>query len=80
METSYRPGGTYGICDRCGFQYRLSELRKEWTGLMVCRDDWDPKPDELTPIKVKPEGVPKPNSRPDNQIDNTPNTTTAADL
>ena len=24
------------VCDRCGFDYRLSQLRKEWTGLMVC--------------------------------------------
>ena len=31
------------ICDRCGFQYRASELRKEWTGLMVCREDFDPR-------------------------------------
>lgn len=77
---SYRPGATRAICDRCGFEYRLSELRKEWTGLMVCSADFDPKPPEMTAPKVEPEGVPKPNSRPDNQVDNTPNTTTADDL
>jgi hypothetical protein len=26
------------ICDRCGFKKQSSELRKEWTGLMVCAD------------------------------------------
>lgn len=77
---SYRPGGAYGICDRCGFQYRLSELRKEWTGLMVCSSDYDPRPAEHSPPRVKPEGVPLPNARPDNQVDNTPNETTREDL
>jgi hypothetical protein len=24
------------VCDRCGFKFKLSELRKEWTGL----DGW----------------------------------------
>ena len=26
------------ICDRCGFKYKSCDLRKEWTGSMVCRD------------------------------------------
>ena len=26
------------ICDRCGFKKYNTEVRKEWTGLMVCRD------------------------------------------
>ena len=29
------------ICDRCGFKYWNTELRREWTGLMVCRDDFE---------------------------------------
>jgi len=33
----------WGICDRCGFKYPLKELRKEWTGLKVCKNDWDPR-------------------------------------
>lgn len=77
---SYIPGGTYGICDRCGFQFRRSELRKEWTGLMVCRKDWDPRPPQLRAPVVGAEGAPKPTSRPDNQTDDTPNTTTPEDL
>lgn len=27
-----------GVCDRCGFERQLSALKKEWTGLKVCRD------------------------------------------
>lgn len=34
--TSYRHGDANAICDRCGFKYKLSQLRKEWTGLKVC--------------------------------------------
>lgn len=77
---SYIPGASKGICDRCGFEFRLSELRKEWTGLMVCAKDLDPNPAEMTPPEVTAEGLASPNSRPDNQIDNTPNLTTAEDL
>lgn len=29
------------ICDRCGFPYKNTELRKEWTGLMVCEPCYD---------------------------------------
>lgn len=39
----YRHGDANAICDRCGFKYRLSELRKEWTGLKVCSPCWDPR-------------------------------------
>ena len=37
----------WGHCDRCGFRYLLKELRKEWTHLLVCRDCFDPEPQEL---------------------------------
>lgn len=58
----------YGICDRCGFKYDLSQLRKEWTGLMVCPPDYDPRPADTRPPAVKPEGVPVPNARPEPPI------------
>lgn len=54
-----------GICDRCGWQYALRNLRKEWTGLMVCPTCWDPKPADLSPPIIGPEGLPSPNSRPE---------------
>jgi len=75
----YIPGGVRAICDRCGFEYRLSELKKEWTGLMVCHSDFDRRPAELKAPKVKPEGLPKPNARPEYD-DETPNTTTPGSL
>lgn len=37
-------GHANGICDRCGSKRKLNTLRKEWTGLRVCRDGcWDPR-------------------------------------
>lgn len=52
------------ICDRCGFERMNSDLRKEWTGLMVCKDTcWEArhpqdfvrgKPDKQTPPWVRP--------------------------
>lgn len=56
----------WGECQRCGFKRRLNCLCKEWTGLRVCKDTCrDPKPAELKPPKVKPEGVPLPDDSPE---------------
>lgn len=56
------------ICDRCGFERWNGQLRKEWTGLMVCKDTcWEPrhpqdfvkgKPDRQNPPWVRPEPEP----------------------
>jgi hypothetical protein len=79
MAMSYTPGGSYGICDRCGFQFRARELRKEWTGLMVCAKDFDTKPPNLLAKSAKAEGLPRPDARPDSDVE-TANTTTPGDL
>jgi len=31
------------ICDRCGIEIKYTDLKKEWTGLKVCKECWDPK-------------------------------------
>lgn len=54
-----------GVCDRCGFVKRLARLRKEWTGLRVCADCYDPRPTDTRPPNLHPEGVPLPNARPE---------------
>ena len=33
----------YDLCQRCGREYRLSQLHREWTGLLVCRPCYDPR-------------------------------------
>lgn len=76
----YIPGGVYGICDRCAFQRRLYSLRSEWSGAKVCEDCWDPKPADLSPPRIYPEGLPVRNARPDPGDVLGPNETTASDL
>ncbi|MGE5500691.1 MAG: hypothetical protein ACM3W4_02060 [Ignavibacteriales bacterium] len=60
---SYISGSSYFICDRCGFKRR--DKRKEWTGLVVCEPCLDPRPPELDPPNVYPEGLPLPDARPE---------------
>ena len=31
----------YGLCDTCGFRYKLNQLRKNSYGMMICSNDWD---------------------------------------
>jgi len=54
-----------GVCDRCGFVYWLNDLRKEWTGLMVCRHCFDHRhPQEYTRAVKDTQGV-RPDMRPE---------------
>jgi hypothetical protein len=41
-----------GISDRSGAAYRLRNMRKEWTGLLVGKDEWESKQPQLNPIKT----------------------------
>jgi hypothetical protein len=36
-------GGANAYCEICGFQYKNFELKKNWRGLMVCPEDWEPR-------------------------------------
>lgn len=45
---TYVAGQWNAICDRCGFKYKSSRIRKEWSGLRVCsgpgtNDCWEPR-------------------------------------
>ena len=42
-NTYFLKGAWNVICDRCGQKYKAQELRKEWTGLMVCEGCWEPR-------------------------------------
>ena len=41
--TYFKKGDWNADCERCGFEYKASQLKKEWTNLMVCRDCWEPR-------------------------------------
>lgn len=55
----------YGSCQRCGWQYDLSDIRKEWSGLRVCPPCFDPRPVQLSPPRIRPEGLPLLNAAPE---------------
>lgn len=76
----YRPGGVWAICDRCSFKRRHVQLKKEWTGLLVCDECYDAKPPDLSPPRIGPEGLPVRDARPDVGDVLGPNLTTRDDL
>jgi len=53
------------ICDRCGFQYPYLSLMKEWNGLMVCPQCYEPKQPQLNPPYNRPDPQALQNPRPD---------------
>ncbi len=63
----YTPGGTYVICDICGFKNRASNTAMMYNNLRACKDTcWDRRPPNDTPPKVIPgEGKAIKNPRPE---------------
>lgn len=41
-----------GICDQCGQQYMLNELKKTWEGFKVCQECYEPKHPQLEPLRA----------------------------
>ena len=37
------------LCDRCGFQYKLLDLKEEWNGLKTCSQCFETKHPQLDP-------------------------------
>lgn len=55
-----------GVCDRCGFVVEPhTKLRKEWTGLLVCGPCYDKRPPDTKPPRLRPEGLPVRDARPE---------------
>jgi hypothetical protein len=53
------------ICQRCSFRYQAHQLRKEWTGFMVCEYCYDPRhPQDY--VKAVPDDMRVPYTRPEN--------------
>ena len=62
---SYVQGRVWAVCDRCARKRDHATLKKEWSGLLVCGDCWDPKPYYLNPVWIDPqEGAPVKDPRP----------------
>jgi hypothetical protein len=56
---------TLGICDRCGQQYKLNTLRKEWTGFKVCIECYEAKHPQLLPKRNISDAIAVRDARPD---------------
>lgn len=60
----WRSGNAYFICDRCSQRHRRSEMLVEWTNLRVDAKCLDPRPPQMEPPDVYPEGLPFYDARP----------------
>jgi hypothetical protein len=58
----------YGISDRSGQRYRLRDMRKEWNGLLVGKDEWEEKHPQLEPLRVPPDPQALRNPRPEQNL------------
>lgn len=43
MTTYFKKGSWNAECESCGFVFKSHELKKRWDGVMVCKDDWEPR-------------------------------------
>ena len=60
----WKRGSWLCICDVCGMKYHSCDLKERWDGLMVCRQDWNPRqPQDFVRGIPDPQAVPW--SRPD---------------
>jgi len=55
----------FGISDRSGFRYRLRDMKKEWNGLLVGPDEYEPKHPQLEAPNVSADPQALRNPRPD---------------
>jgi hypothetical protein len=73
---TWRAGNAWFICDRCSQRRRRAVMCVEWTNLRVCPPCLDPRPPQMQPPNVYPEGIPfldarPPADRPDRLQDDT---------
>jgi hypothetical protein len=54
----------YGISDRSGFRYRLNEMKREWTGMLVGPDEFETKQPQLKPRRKVSDPQALKNARP----------------
>tara|TARA_R100000005_G_C4879393_1_gene131808 strand:- start:104 stop:445 length:342 start_codon:yes stop_codon:yes gene_type:complete len=59
-----------GICDRCGFEYKLLQLKEEWNGLKTCPSCYEPKHPQLEPLPhvTDPEALYQPRPNNDHEV------------
>ena len=61
---TWRSGNAWFTCDRCSQRWRRGDMLTEWTNLRVCPVCIDPRPPQMMPPNVYPEGIPFFDARP----------------
>lgn len=62
---TYKPSQWNAVCDRCGFEFKSSELIEDWQGLRVCKKDYETRhPQDF--IRIRPEKPAAAWARPEN--------------
>jgi len=56
---------SYAISDRSGFRYRYKDMRREWNGLLVGKDEWEAKQPQLEPFPKVVDAQALKDARPD---------------
>ena len=58
------------LCDRCGFEYKLLDLKKEWNGLKTCPECFETKHPQLEPhtAPADPQALYKPRPNTDKEV------------
>lgn len=79
-KRTYRPGRHLVVCDRTGFVIYDDDARKEWNGLLVRSESWEPRhPQDFVRGRVDRQTVPDPRPRPNDVFLDT-NDVTVGDL
>ena len=64
MHSKLQLGKWNVVCDICGFEFKNTELQKDWRGLMVCKKDFEHRnPQDF--LRVSPERIVPPWTRPE---------------
>jgi hypothetical protein len=79
-DAYYEPGDHNVICDRTGHKIKRSQARKEWNGLLVRKESWEPRHPQ-DKIRGRPDRQSVPDPRPwSTQRFLSPTEVTASDL
>jgi len=63
----------YRISDRSGFRYKIKNMRKEWNGSIVGKDEYEEKHPQLTPPRIRTDLEAIKDARPDRTETSVPN-------
>lgn len=55
----------YAVSDRSGLRYRYKDMRREWNGLLVSKDEFEPKHEQLGPFRSRSDPEALSDARPD---------------